>query len=42
MDNSSKKYIYICPNCEEEYHFYEKIDELRCEICGDMVVKDEK
>ena len=40
-DNGLRVYIYICPNCGEEYHFHEELIELRCEICGAMVIKIE-
>jgi len=39
MEKKNEKYIYICTNCGEEYHFYEKLIELQCEICSSMVVK---
>ena len=39
MNNNSIVYIYKCDNCGEEYHFYEKLIELRCESCGSMVVE---
>jgi len=40
MEKIKQKYTYICENCGTEYYFYEKLLELECEICGDMVIKD--